>query len=51
MSAYGYKRTYSGHLANVRFTPNSGHSDVAGRWYVIRMLFVYYPLFLRAEAM
>ncbi len=27
MSAFGYKRTYSGQLANVRFTPNSGHSD------------------------
>ncbi len=26
MSAYGYKRTYSGQLANVCFTPNSGHS-------------------------
>ncbi len=25
MSAYGYKRTYSGQLANVRFTPKSGH--------------------------
>ncbi len=27
MSAFGYKRTYSGRLVNVRFTPNSGHSD------------------------
>ncbi len=27
MSAYGYKRTYSGQLANVRFTPESGHSQ------------------------
>ncbi len=27
MSACGYKRTYSGQLANVRFTPNSGHSE------------------------
>ncbi len=25
MSASGYKRTYSGQLANDRFTPNSGH--------------------------
>ncbi len=25
MSAFGYKRTYSGKLANVRFTPESGH--------------------------
>ena len=25
MSAFGYKRTYSGQLANVRFTPRSGH--------------------------
>ncbi len=29
MSAIGYKRTYSGQLANFRFTPNSGHSDRA----------------------
>ncbi len=27
MSAYGYKRTYSGQLENVRFTPESGHSN------------------------
>ncbi len=27
MSAFGYKRTYSGQLANVRFTPKSGHSN------------------------
>ncbi len=27
MSAYGYKRTYRGQLTNVRFTPNSGHSN------------------------
>ncbi len=27
MSAYGYKQTYRGQLANVRFTPNSGHSN------------------------
>ncbi len=27
MSASGYKQTYRGQLANVRFTPNSGHSD------------------------
>ncbi len=26
MSASGYKRTYSGHLAKVCFTPNSGRS-------------------------
>ncbi len=51
MSAFGYKRTYSGQLANVRFTPDSGHSDGAGHRYVIRMLFVYSPLFLRAGAM
>ncbi len=25
MSAYGYKQTYNGQLANVRFTPESGH--------------------------
>ena len=25
MSAFGYKQTYSGQLANVRFTPESGH--------------------------
>ncbi len=31
MSAYGYKRTYSGQLANVRFTPVSGHSDARKR--------------------
>ena len=29
MSAFGYKRTYSGQLANVRFTPESGHSEAA----------------------
>ncbi len=51
MSAFGYTQTSSGQLANVRFTPNSGHSDVAGQSHVIRMLFVYSPLFLRAEAM
>ncbi len=27
MSASGYKRTYSGKLANVRFTPESRHSE------------------------
>ncbi len=35
MSAFGYKRTYSRQLANVRFTPNSGHWHVArkcSRW-------------------
>jgi hypothetical protein len=32
MSAYGYKRTYSGQLANVRFTPNSGHSEAQARF-------------------
>ncbi len=26
MSAPGYKRTFSGQLANVRFTPESGHN-------------------------
>ncbi len=31
MSASGYKRTYSGQLANVRFTPNSGHSEAQER--------------------
>ncbi len=31
MSAYGYKQTYSGQLANVRFTPNSGHSAALER--------------------
>ncbi len=28
MSAFGYKRTFRGQLANVRFTPNSGHAEV-----------------------
>ncbi len=32
MSAYGYKRTYSGQLANVRFTPESRHSDAQERF-------------------
>ncbi len=27
MSAYGYKQTFRGQLANVRFTPESGHSE------------------------
>jgi hypothetical protein len=27
MSAYGYKRTFRGQLANVRITPKSGHSQ------------------------
>ncbi len=31
MSAFGYKQTFSGQLANVRFTPNSGHSE-AQEW-------------------
>ncbi len=31
MSASGYKQTYSGQLTNVRFTPNSGHSDAQER--------------------
>ncbi len=31
MSACGYKRTYSGQLANVRFTPESGHSEAQER--------------------
>ncbi len=30
MSASGYKRTYSGQLANVRFTPESGRNWVFG---------------------
>ncbi len=29
MSAYGYKQTFQGVRQNVRFTPNSGHSEVA----------------------
>jgi len=28
MSAYGYKQTFSGQLANVCFTPNSGRNWV-----------------------
>ncbi len=31
MSAFGYKRTYNGQLANVRFTPVSGHSEAQER--------------------
>ncbi len=31
MSASGYKRTYNGQLANVRFTPVSGHSEAQER--------------------
>ncbi len=31
MSAFGYKQTFSGQLANVRFTPNSGHSEAQER--------------------
>ncbi len=31
MSAFGYKQTYSGEFANVRFTTNSGHSDTRER--------------------
>ncbi len=31
MSAFGYKQTFGGQLANVRFTSNSGHSDVQKR--------------------
>ncbi len=31
MSAYGYKQTYRGQLANVCFTPNSGHSEAQER--------------------
>jgi len=31
MSAYGYKRTYSGQFANVRFAPESGRSEVQER--------------------
>ncbi len=31
MSAYGYKQTYRGQLANVRFTPKSGHSEAQER--------------------
>ncbi len=36
---------------NVRYYPNSGHSDAAGHRYVIRMLFVHSSLFLCAGAM
>ncbi len=32
MSASGYKQTYSGQLANVRFTPESGHSEAQERF-------------------
>ncbi len=31
MSASGYKQTFRGQLANVRFTPKSGHSDAQER--------------------
>ncbi len=31
MSAFGYKQTYRGQLANVRFTPESGHSEAEER--------------------
>ncbi len=31
MSASGYKQTYSGQLANVCFTPKSGHSEAQER--------------------
>ena len=31
MSAFGYKRTFRGSLQNVRFTPESGHSE-AQEW-------------------
>ena len=31
MSAVGYKQTYSEQLANVRFTPESGHSEAQER--------------------
>ncbi len=31
MSAYGYKQTSRGQLANVRFTPESGHSEAQER--------------------
>ncbi len=31
MSAYGYKQTFRGQLANVRFTPESGHSEAQER--------------------
>ncbi len=31
MSASGYKQTYSGQLANGRFTPESGHSEAQKR--------------------
>ncbi len=31
MSASGYKQTFKGLLANVRFAPNSGHSDAQKR--------------------
>ncbi len=32
MSASGYKRTFGVWLANVRFTPNSGHSEAQERF-------------------
>jgi hypothetical protein len=32
MSAFGYKRTSSPYLANVRFTPESGHSQAQERF-------------------
>ena len=32
MSAYGYKQTFRGQLANVRFTPESGHSEAQERF-------------------
>ncbi len=31
MSAFGYKQTFKGQLANVRFTPESGHSEAQER--------------------
>ncbi len=32
MSAYGYKQTSRGQLANVCFTPESGHSEAQERF-------------------
>ncbi len=32
MSASGYKQTFRGLLANVRFTPKSGHSEAQARF-------------------
>jgi hypothetical protein len=37
MSAFGYKRTSRGQLANVRFTPKSGHSEVSSIYHAVGM--------------